>query len=110
MGIKEDNIYIIPIECIPLFLMKNRQDLGIEENLGYSPPSVTVGLILIVVLYIARNRTPNLDCYWVGAVPKVNPKLFLHEATEMLRYLQSPGLKDSKLARLNPKPQTKLRV
>ena len=23
-----------------------------------------------MVIYIALNRTPNIDCYWVGAVPK----------------------------------------
>ena len=22
-------------------------------------------------MYIALHRTPNIDCYWVGAVPKV---------------------------------------
>ena len=27
--------------------------------------------ILIIGLHIALNRTPNLDCYWEGAVPKV---------------------------------------
>ena len=25
---------------------------------------------MIIWLYIALHRTPNLDCYWVGAVPK----------------------------------------
>ena len=25
-------------------------------------------------LYIALNRTPNIDCYRVGAVPNLNPK------------------------------------
>ena len=28
-------------------------------------------MIFIIWLYIALNRTPNIDCYWVGAVPKV---------------------------------------
>ena len=27
-------------------------------------------IISIMWLYIALNRTPNIDCYWVGAVPK----------------------------------------
>ena len=26
--------------------------------------------ILWLYIYIALNRTPNIDCYWVGAVPK----------------------------------------
>ena len=26
--------------------------------------------MIIIWLYIALNRTPNIDCYWVGAVPK----------------------------------------
>ena len=26
----------------------------------------------MIWLYIARNRTPNIDCYWVGAVPKIH--------------------------------------
>ena len=33
------------------------------------PPSVTV---IIIGLYIALNRTPNIDCYWVGAVPNLS--------------------------------------
>ena len=28
-------------------------------------------IIIIIWLYIALNRTPNIDCYWVGAVPKL---------------------------------------
>ena len=31
-------------------------------------------IISIIWLYIALNRTPNIDCYWVGAVPDLNPK------------------------------------
>ena len=27
--------------------------------------------IIIIWLYIALNRTPNIDCYWVGAVPNI---------------------------------------
>ena len=27
-------------------------------------------IISKIWLYIALNRTPNIDCYWVGAVPK----------------------------------------
>ena len=28
-------------------------------------------IMIIIWLYIALNRTTNIDCYWVGAVPKV---------------------------------------
>ena len=28
-------------------------------------------------LYIALNRTANTDCYWVGAVPNLNPSMSL---------------------------------
>ena len=27
-----------------------------------------------IVIYIALNRTPNMDCYWLGAVPNLYPK------------------------------------
>ena len=30
-------------------------------------------IIHIIWLYIALNRTPNIDCYWVGAVPNLHP-------------------------------------
>ena len=36
------------------------------------PPLTNSWIIIIVRLYIAFNRTPNIDCYWVGAVPKVS--------------------------------------
>ena len=32
-------------------------------------------IILIIWLYIAVNRTPIIDCYLVGAVPNLGPKL-----------------------------------
>ena len=35
------------------------------------PPLSNSWIIITVWLYIALNRTPNIDCYWVGAVPKV---------------------------------------
>ena len=38
---------------------------------GYCPPSVAVGYLFIIWVYIALNRAPHIDCYWVGAVPKV---------------------------------------
>ena len=35
------------------------------------PPFSNSWIMNIIWLYIALNRTPNIDCYWVGAVPKV---------------------------------------
>ena len=43
-----------------------------KKGLGWVlPPLSNSWMIFIVWLYIALNRTPNIDCYWVGAVPKV---------------------------------------
>ena len=33
------------------------------------PPLSNSWIISIIWLYIALNRTPNIDCYWGGAVP-----------------------------------------
>ena len=38
------------------------------------PPLSNSWIIIIVWLYIALNRTLNIDCYWVAAVPNINPK------------------------------------
>ena len=35
------------------------------------PPLTNSWIINRIWLYIALNRTPNIDCYWVGAAPKV---------------------------------------
>ena len=35
------------------------------------PPLSNGWMMNKVWLYIALNRTPNIDCYWEGAVPKV---------------------------------------
>ena len=43
---------------------------SIEYRLGTASPSNS-WIIIIIWLYIALNRNPNIDCYWVGAVPKV---------------------------------------
>ena len=47
--------------------------LGFEgQGLGWIlPPPIDSWIMIIIWLYIAFNRTPNIDCYWVGAVPKV---------------------------------------
>ena len=39
----------------------------------YMPPVTNSWITSIIWLYIALNRTPNIDCYWVGAVPNLNP-------------------------------------
>ena len=33
------------------------------------PPLSNSWITLIVWLYLALNRTPNIDCYWVGQYP-----------------------------------------
>ena len=33
------------------------------------PPLSNSWIIVIIWLYVALNGTPNIDCYWVGAVP-----------------------------------------
>ena len=38
-------------------------------RLGAATPLSDSWVIIMLWLYIAR--TPNIDCYWVGAVPKV---------------------------------------
>ena len=41
------------------------------KGLGWVLPPLSNSWIMTVIwLYIALNRTPNVDCYWVGAVPK----------------------------------------
>ena len=34
---------------------------------GYCPPHSNSWIIIIIGLYIAFNRTPNVDCYWGGS-------------------------------------------
>ena len=50
-------------------------DLGLGNPLGFrlgtAPPLGNSWIIVIIWLYIALNRTPNIDCSWVGAIPKV---------------------------------------
>ena len=35
------------------------------------PPLSNNWIIVLIWLYMALNRTPNIDCYWVEAVPKL---------------------------------------
>ena len=39
------------------------------------PPLSNSWIINIIWLCIALNRTPNIDCYWVGAVPNIQLRL-----------------------------------
>ena len=39
-------------------------------RLDTAPPTNS-WILIIIGLYIALNRTPNINCYWGGAVPKV---------------------------------------
>ena len=42
------------------------------SSIDWIPPPHSKGWIIIVIwLYIALNRTLNMDCDWVGPVPKV---------------------------------------
>ena len=43
----------------------------VAPTMGPEPEGVP-----LVWLYIALNRTPNIDCYWVGAVPNLNPRVW----------------------------------
>ena len=49
---------------------------GIRDThgcIGWVLPALSNSYIVIIImwLYIALNRTPKIDCDWVGAVPKV---------------------------------------
>ena len=53
--------------------------IGIQTYLNPKPwvlhPLSNSWIKMITWLYIALNRTPNIDCYWGGAVPNLNPNL-----------------------------------
>ena len=57
------------------------------------PPLSNSWVILIIWLYIALNRTPNIDCYWVGAVPK----LYNNSALKALNQSQEISFKQQSL-------------
>ena len=42
--------------------------------LGTAPPLSNSWIISIIGLYIALNRTLNINCYWGGAVPNINAR------------------------------------
>ena len=41
-------------------------------SVEYCPAQQQLDNKYSMVIHIALNRTPNIDCYWVGAVPKVS--------------------------------------
>ena len=56
---------------LPLFEVQVEVTVqGAGFSLGTAPLSNSC-IISIIWLYIALKRTPVIDCYWVGAVPKV---------------------------------------
>ena len=58
--------------AINVVVLSTQDAPRIEEcfMLGTAPLSNS-WIISIIWLYIALNRTPNIDCYWGGAVPKL---------------------------------------
>ena len=73
------------IKC-PLYPRREFRDAGLAFRLvccGYldsytfstAPPSNS-WITSMIGLYIALNGTPNIDCYWVGAVPNLYPTPF----------------------------------
>ena len=50
------------------------------------PPLSNSWITIIIWLYIALNRTPNIDCYWVGAVPNLYPRFRTFGAQAMDLY------------------------
>ena len=49
------------------------------------PPLSNSWIIIIIWLYIALNRTPNIDCYWVGG--STQPKPYIQNITNRPRCL-----------------------
>ena len=50
---------------------------GVTFMLGTAPPRSS-WIMIILWVYIALNRTPNIDCYWGGGTV---PKLYVSELT-----------------------------
>ena len=57
--------------------MENVIEAGLRGLHWVLPPLSNSWIIDIFWLYIALNRNPNVDCYWVGAVPKAYSPLSL---------------------------------
>ena len=59
--------------CYITGVMKLTMELfGITSRLWVLPPLRNSWITIIIWLYIALHRTPNVDSYWEGAVPKVD--------------------------------------
>ena len=56
--------------------------LALDSKPWVLPPLSNSWIMIIIWLYIALNRTPNIDCYW-GAVPNLNPYDRFREITEV---------------------------
>ena len=48
---------------------------GLRIRVWVLPPLSNSWIIVIIWLYIGLTRTPNIICYWVGAVPKIGVKV-----------------------------------
>ena len=42
----------------------------VHSGMAWVLPPLTNSRIIVIGLYIALDRTPHIDCYWEGAVPK----------------------------------------
>ena len=57
---------------------KSKLGLGFSVVIPWVlPPLSNSWIITIIWLYMALNRTPNIDCYWVETVPKSYHNLVL---------------------------------
>ena len=74
LGLQEDGVKVKEGEGVQVSAERCRlQGECVEGSTGISsvlPPLSNSSIILITWLYIALNRTLNIDCYWVRAVPK----------------------------------------
>ena len=51
------------------FRHRSTPNIGrVTKNVGFF---LGRGGVPYIYIYIALNRAPNIDCYWVGAVPKI---------------------------------------
>ena len=58
--------------------VKVRVELGCQGSrfrfrVGYCQPLSNTWIISRIWLYVALNRTPNMDCYWGGQYPSSRP-------------------------------------
>ena len=60
-----DRFHSILVDLISVLLTSENMQVG------YCPPLSNSWIIVIIWLYIALNRTPNMDCYWEGSTQHV---------------------------------------